>query len=52
MPAEITSVIGNVATSSMTVLGSAITSYWGYILGIGILIALAFKFRGTTRIVK
>lgn len=52
MPTELGTVLTQVFTSTMSFIGSTITSYWGYLLGIGILMALAFKFRRTTRIVK
>lgn len=44
-PTEIADVIAAIATGSLDMLQTVITSYWPYIIGLGVLAALAYKFR-------
>lgn len=44
-PAEIANVISSIATGSLSLLATVVTSYWPYIIGLGVLTALAYKFR-------
>ncbi len=44
-PTEIADVISAIATGSLALLSTVVTSYWPYLIGLGVLTALAYKFR-------
>jgi len=44
-PVDIANIISSIATGSLTLLGSVVTSYWPYIIGLGILASLGYRFR-------
>jgi len=44
-PAEIASVITAIATGSLSLLGDVVTDYWPYLIGLGVLMSLAYRFR-------
>lgn len=44
-PAEIASVITDIASGSLALLSSVIVDYWPYIIGLGVLVSIGYKFR-------
>lgn len=44
-PSEIASVIGNIASGSLSLLETVVVSYWPWIIGLGVLLSLGYKFR-------
>lgn len=44
-PTAIADVITSIATGSLSMLGTVVTAYWPYIIGLGILGSLAYRFR-------
>lgn len=44
-PTAISDVITSIATGSLSLLGTVVTSYWPYLIGLGVLASLAYRFR-------
>jgi len=44
-PVEIAGAISSIATGSLTLLTSVVTSYWPYLIGLGVLMGLGYRFR-------
>lgn len=44
-PSVIADVITDIASGSMSLLGDVVVAYWPYIIGLGVLLSLGYKFR-------
>lgn len=51
-PSTISAVIDSIATGSLALLSSVVTSYWPYLIGLTVLMGLAYKFRGMFRVAR
>lgn len=51
-PTAIADTINAIATGSLSLLQTVVVSYWPYIIGLGVLAALAYKFRRIFGIAK
>jgi hypothetical protein len=52
MPADFATLLTNISTTSLNFMGDVITTYWPWILGLVVLVAIARRFKrlvGLTR---
>jgi len=52
MPVVIGDVLTDIVTTSMTFLGAVISGYWPYILGLIVLVGLAYRFKRSVGIAR